>query len=180
MAADVEAIVQLIQNWEGEEPADDILKEVLSIYFNNFGVGFEAYSEAEQDAIQEYAGLCAIEFGEGVYLASAIAGTLLDYNLVEYCLSSSQRNVSSVKVDNAGGFEVFPSPSTGIVNIRASMEEVNSLRVFDALGNWVTYQAPSSDNLQTINLEQEPTGLYLLTIIGKNGVRQVEKILLHR
>lgn len=180
LAADVEAIIQLAQNWEGEEPADDILKEVLNIYFNNFGVGFEAYSEAEQDTIQEYAGLCVEEFGRGVYLANAIAGTLNDYDLVEYCVPSSHRVVSETRDTKSGRIEVFPSPSTGIVNIRASMEEIKSLQVFDALGNRIMDSAPSSGNLQTIYLEQEPSGLYFIAIIHKNGERQVEKVLLHR
>ncbi|MCO6493631.1 MAG: T9SS type A sorting domain-containing protein [Phaeodactylibacter sp.] len=67
-----------------------------------------------------------------------------------------------------------------MVNIRASLEEVKSLRVFDALGNRVMGSAPYPGNAQTINLGQEPPGLYFIAITRKNGERQVEKIVLHR
>lgn len=180
LETEVEAIIELIQDWEGEEIADDILKEVLEIYFLNFGIGFEGYSPAEKNAILKYAGLCVEEFGRGVYLANAIAGTLHKYGLEEHCLPSSQRIVSSFIDQSSTGIKVFPSPSEGIVNIRASREKIRSVQVFDALGNNILNPALSPGGLQIIDLGQEPAGLYFITILDENGGRQVEKIVLQK
>jgi hypothetical protein len=180
LSAKADAVKSSVQSWAAEEPADSILQAVLSIYFDYFGSDFEGYTQADQDIIRGYATLCAVEYGQGVYLANAIAGSLQDYELLSSCQPPAHALVSGTEEALLDKLVVYPSPSTGMVNIQAQDEPIRLLRVINSLGETIQQWEALPGNRHELNLSGALPGIYFIEIIYGNGQRQIGKVALSR
>lgn len=185
LLSEIEAIQSDLENWVPEEPADDLLKQVLTIYYDNLYVPFNDYPQSDQEIIASTAGLCVTEYGEAVYLANAIANTLFEYNAIEVCSRQSalkKANVPSVAEGlNQKPLSVYPSPSKGFATVDVSVKQSASLRVYNLIGQIIESQMlAEGDQSLRLDLSTQNDGMYLIEVQLKNGERYVEKLLLQR
>ena len=70
--------------------------------------------------------------------------------------------------------KVYPNPTSGILNI----EGINSgtLSVSNVIGERVLFQEASAEDFGNINLENLPTGLYMLTISSGNKISTIKVV----
>lgn len=68
--------------------------------------------------------------------------------------------------------EVYPNPTTGLVQIESNDIDINSIEVYDVVGNLVQ----KSKEYQTIDLESQPNGIYFLRI-NSNGSFLTKRII---
>jgi hypothetical protein len=85
------------------------------------------------------------------------------------------------QIVNAGGYSIFPNPTTGKVNIQFNVTKntVINADVMDALGKVVLKQAlvfSSTDNTQVINIANLPNGLYFVTLTNSENKAQTIRI----
>ncbi len=81
------------------------------------------------------------------------------------------RSNISPKAAEVNKWQLFPNPSTGLVNIAykgAHLPENVQFKVYDALGKLVYQSASNGSYIQNISLQDATPGLYVLEII-KNG-----------
>ena len=80
--------------------------------------------------------------------------------------------VSAIEINH--NVKVYPNPTSGIVNI----EGINSgtLSISNVIGERVLFQDASGDDFGNINLENLPTGLYMLTISSENKVSTIKVV----
>lgn len=165
----------LLQGMSGTAPSDSAFVEVATVYFNNFGMVYEQYSQADQSVVDYYAGLCALEYEEAVYLANAIAGTAFKYDLISACTTENLFFQVPDKPQTNERFRIYPSPTRGEINIHYPFEEFESMKVYNAIGK-VILELKSPQ--QTINLNGEATGIYFVELISQNNERYVQKVIL--
>lgn len=104
-----------------------------------------------------------------------------------YSNSSLCQNISSVHhvdsysingVDETNGmsFATYPNPTTGMVNIKST--EPGQINVFNALGQLLSSQNTDGIGQISIDLGDYPCGLYLIQLIGQNGMvtKQITKV----
>ena len=73
------------------------------------------------------------------------------------------------KTDLSSGFNIYPNPTTGVINIQSN-ENIDNIRVVDMYGKQIL-----NTRSQAINLTNQPKGIYFVHI--QNGDQQViEKI----
>ena len=79
--------------------------------------------------------------------------------------------VGEQEIDEINNVKLFPNPSTGIFNFE--LHGVNTkaeIAVYNMLGEKV-YSKLTMDNSQlTINLSEQPSGIYLYRIISESGI----------
>lgn len=165
----------LLQGMSGTAPADSAFIEVANVYFNNFGTVYEQYSQADQSVIDYYAGLCVLEYGEAVYLANAIAGTVFNYDLISACRPKNAYFQAPDKIQAKKSFRAYPSPTRGEINIHYPFEEFKSMKVYNAIGKVIL---EFEIHQQTINLNGEAPGIYFVELINQNNERYVQKVIL--
>lgn len=181
----IDVIKSHVNTWIGEVDADKVLQEVLITYLNNFGIHFESYSIEDQEIIQNHAALCVVKYGKGVYLANAIAGTLQDYDLLSSCTPPAQGLAPGVEYGTAESvssenLSIYPSPSTGLVQIQATDTPINSIRVINSLGKMVQQWGTMSGGPQELDLSRVTPGIYFIEIRYENGTRQTGKVAISR
>ena len=136
---------------------------------------YEQYSQADQSVIDYYAGLCALEYGEAVYFANAIAGTAFQYDLILACTPENLNFQAPDGTQTNKRFKIYPSPTRGEINIHYSFEEYKSMKVYNALGRvLLEFGTPQ----HTINLKGEAPGIYFIELMNQNNERYVQKVIL--
>jgi hypothetical protein len=177
LANELNNIQSILQYWTVTAPSEIALKEVLAIYFQNYGLPFEAYNTTEQERIRYYASLCALEYGEAVYWANAIAGTMQAYNLISTCLPSGSFQVpnTGVEKEQANVFKAYPSPTSGMINMQYKVENINTLNVYNIFGERVQAY---TQMMPILDLSNEVSGLYFIEIVDQNNTRYVQKVFL--
>jgi hypothetical protein len=76
---------------------------------------------------------------------------------------------------------VYPNPTTGLVNVELkSVEEVVDLRVFNSVGTLIQSMRmdPTQGTSQEVNLTGMPAGMYFFHLVGENGTKRVERVIL--
>ena len=174
-----------LQSWVPEEAADSLLKEVLTIYYDNLYLSFDDYPLLDQEMISSTAGLCITEYGEAVYLANAIANTIFEYDAIDACSSQSAlRKAGAAPVaeaSNRNQLSVYPSPSNGQVTIDVSVGQAATLNVYNLIGQVVESRIlVEGDQSLNLDLSTQDDGMYLIELQLENGERYVEKLLLQR
>ena len=69
---------------------------------------------------------------------------------------------------------MYPNPTSGLINVYLSANEIHSLKVFDLMGRQVIYNQLSG-GLQQIDLSALETGIYQVVISGQTyvGVKEI-------
>jgi hypothetical protein len=97
----------------------------------------------------------------------AAAGTSkIDDIFVQADIGVGTANIFEKKAVN-----VFPNPSSGIVNMRFS-EKIDAVNVFDFLGNLILSQTINDSDV-TLDLTQYPKGIYFLNATGINYSQKI-------
>jgi len=70
----------------------------------------------------------------------------------------------------SGGFEIFPNPTQGLFTIRMDQShDAFKVIIFNALGEVVQHTAKRAERDWLIDLSDEPSGLYFVTIESEDG-----------
>jgi hypothetical protein len=69
---------------------------------------------------------------------------------------------------------VQPNPTTGMVTVSGG--NLQNVEVYNLLGQRVMSQSPGNDNV-TLDLSQQPAGIYLVNVTSKDGRKCVKKII---
>jgi hypothetical protein len=72
-------------------------------------------------------------------------------------------------------FKVYPNPTQNVWNIESNNQIVNSIQIFDMLGNYVMSMNPNSDEFQ-IDASTFNAGLYLVRIESNAGIKTIKLI----
>ncbi|MDX9696726.1 MAG: T9SS type A sorting domain-containing protein, partial [Bacteroidales bacterium] len=110
---------------------------------------------------------------------TTITGTL-DVANENKSVSFAMSVVSSVNDIMPGEVSVFPNPSQGIINIRFEERKENiQINVYDVIGKSVfTKTLPQIENIEIIDLTNQPKGLYFVSIKSGDGEVISKKILI--
>ena len=164
--------------WSSQHPADILLRDVLSIYFNNYGISFSNYSEEEKATIEIYSNLCLEEFGKGVYFANVIAGTLFEKDYIESCtpIQGLNKKTKNQALQNEK-ISVYPSLTNGIIFIDTSERDVECIRIYDIFGRIIQHYQKPVGYLE-VDIKKETPGIYFVEITFPNNTHYVEKVVL--
>jgi hypothetical protein len=97
-----------------------------------------------------------------------------NYFIAKYDEKDSVTGINSTGSPNA--LMVFPNPTTGLLHLRAS-EGISGIRVINVLGREIyhkTFAFPTKE--YTIDLKNQPAGLYWLSIKSRKGMA-AEKVI---
>lgn len=79
---------------------------------------------------------------------------------------------------------LYPNPSTGVCNVEIGSSDVQDFTcsVYDVMGNLVHQQLINNTAYQLVqlDLEDQPSGVYLFEVKGSNGSKRVEKFVIAR
>ena len=80
--------------------------------------------------------------------------------------------VNAIEINH--NVKVYPNPTSGMLNI----EGINSgtLSISNVIGERVLFQEASGEDFGNINLENLPTGLYMLTISSENKISTIKVV----
>ena len=129
-------------------------------------------------------GICCDD-GEGEYVIRDLNGTVYaqsdgqyqDVNMNEFCLSE----VAVRELSRSGQLRVYPNPSAGMFQVDlSSLNEARRFVVHDAVGR--VLQEGNLGALQpamTVDLGEPPAGIYLLSILHRDGVA-VRRVIVRR
>jgi hypothetical protein len=79
-------------------------------------------------------------------------------------------NTTGIKTNNLSSFDVFPNPSSGIVNVRFSNTTNATLSVLDLIGHQLVITTLESKGATSIDLSDQPNGMYFLKLQVGNDV----------
>jgi hypothetical protein len=114
---------------------------------------------------------------------SFTTGTYTYYAGVTTCTSSATRASVTVTVNVCTGLEslseseisLYPNPGTGNLYLKLNSYRNVTVRVYDLLGNIVMEQAIDQE-LSTLNLGAQASGIYLVTIANGNELLSTKRI----
>lgn len=89
----------------------------------------------------------------------------------------TEKNLPNKNESERKIISLYPNPTQGEVNIEG-LHPNSFIRVYDDLEK-VVWHAPAKDSEITINLSDNPNGVYLLEIISNKGI-EVKKIMLNK
>jgi hypothetical protein len=80
--------------------------------------------------------------------------------------------------------QLYPNPNTGICNVEIGSQEAQdyTCRVYNIMGNLIHQQVVKNTTQTTLelNLEDQPSGVYLFEVEGSLGTKRVEKFIIAR
>lgn len=86
----------------------------------------------------------------------------------------SNGTINSVKEPNEFTYNVFPNPTTGVINLESN-REIGELKVYDLLGNLILERLANTNS--KIDLTETKSGIYFLYLISKDGMIFKSKII---
>lgn len=69
-----------------------------------------------------------------------------------------------------GGLEIYPNPATDRLQVRSTVHELSSLRIYDAQGRLLIEDAHPNPTIAIVNTDQLPAGCYFLEIRAEERV----------
>ena len=82
--------------------------------------------------------------------------------------------VLSININKANGISIYPNPAKETLNIKSS--NLKQIQVLDYLGR-VVLQLDNPIELQTLNIQYLPNGLYIIKTLDNNGINSFEKFI---
>jgi len=95
--------------------------------------------------------------------------------LVDFCeggMETCEIILANSTLESKKEVNIFPNPTNGVLQISIEKEELKSIRIFSAMGVFVT-DFIRTNSLDVSNLEE---GIYFLELTSENGDRIVKKI----
>ncbi len=96
---------------------------------------------------------------------------------------TTAKEAEGLSMEESAEYLVYPNPTSGLINVEATngFGDYRYIAVYDVSGKEVSrYIIPEkSENLYTVNIEDQPAGYYLVRIIGNKEQKQF-KVLLTR
>jgi uncharacterized delta-60 repeat protein len=87
-------------------------------------------------------------------------------------------NVLSTNVFNKNTMVIYPNPSNGIYNLQTNeMNAAKSISIYTILGQKI-YDAAISSNETTIDISNQPKGVYLYKVLGEEGETKSGKLVI--
>lgn len=146
----------------------DAYEQALNLISNN---------SIDMPKLYRLADMCPIEGGESVYLARQILNTLDDnkdtYDDISTCDRPDIKPRSLKEIGAKHIVEVYPNPSTGIVNFE-SKEEIIAVLIAGSTNNFE--KVNMNDN--SIDISNFPSGMYMLKLKMASGNIYFKKIIL--
>lgn len=117
---------------------------------------------------------------QDVYIDGNPVGPMTSYTFTnvttDHYIHVTFTNLVGIKENNNFATVIYPNPTTGIVNIKCN--EAAQINVFNAFGQLLLTQSTNGNDQETIDISNLPNGLYLVQMIGENGIatKQIIKI----
>ncbi len=102
----------------------------------------------------------------------ALASDLLNFNFAyQLRLNFGDVSIGVDKLNTLSGFEVYPNPSRGMINISNTKNDNSdySVNVYNAIGQSVYATKITTASLTTIDLSSQPSGIYQVKITNNSG-----------
>ncbi len=87
-------------------------------------------------------------------------------------------SLASVNELSFNDVNIYPNPSTGIVNIE-SYDDINEVHVYNSLGSLI-YHSKKTFTKQSIDLSSLPNGIYHLTLKNTAGVKGTKRLMIQK
>jgi len=183
------AILLDFANTNGKEPFGSLISVGTALYgmtqlggSNNFGVLFKIQTDGTSyTKLGDFTGVLngknpygsLITDGTNLYGMTQFGGTDFNYSGTIFKYGLSVTSIGNISTSNNTAISVFPNPSKDIINL-ISDEKYDSYSIANLIGKTV-----SKSNIENnqIDISQLKTGIYLLTVIGKNEQRKSFKII---
>lgn len=78
----------------------------------------------------------------------------------------------------SSGISIYPNPTTSSFNVTIPASQTSFIEIYNSLGALVHQQTTATEQ-NTINLSNQPNGLYFVKVINENGVIGMQKIIKH-
>ena len=72
--------------------------------------------------------------------------------------------------------QIHPNPTTGELKIESEKWKIESVKVYDIVGQLLQSEIGQSNNTITINLSRFPSGLYFITVTDENQSKATKKV----
>jgi len=134
-----------------------------------------------KNKIRKIAHQCVSVGGLAVYTARGfydliLPGNQVDFDDVDNCIQSRSENSSEVLSRNTAKVDVFPNPTDDVININIQEDFTSgTIEIRDILGSLVHSQDFDKNEL-TIFLENNPSGIFLLSVYLDNDRYFSEKV----
>lgn len=145
------------------------------VSFNHFGGPVSSYANLAKDLVVKNNSLYitgtfsdTVDFDASNAVFNLTSNGLQDNFIVKY--SNTNLSTNSFQVQN--NVAVFPNPSSGVFHFSA-VEAVSMIKVLNFLGQEIN--AIISQN--TIDLSQQPAGIYFVKFQSQNGAIETQKII---
>ncbi|MCZ4410739.1 T9SS type A sorting domain-containing protein [Cryomorphaceae bacterium 1068] len=121
-------------------------------------------------------GLCC-GFGQGSYSVVDQFGTILASG-AEFGSSETTQICAALDTQNTGNSELtlFPNPATDVLKIDAGNEVIDRISLFDISGKLITEKNKVNSPKTFFNINNLPSGLYVVEVVGSNGFTSREKV----
>ncbi len=113
-----------------------------------------------------------------------ISNTTVTYNYTNGngCSGSAQTTVvvddcASIAENELGFIMVYPNPSTGLVTISSGEVNINSVKIYNALGQVVYEVSDLQDSKHNVDLKQMAKGVYTIRVLTEVGTQHIPIVL---
>ena len=86
-------------------------------------------------------------------------------------------SVVDVEEINADEISIYPNPVTSVVNI--SVDNMNSVSVYNAMGQLV-YEQNADDDVINIDVSSWSNGLYYVNVMTSEGKKLLQKLIVNK
>ena len=115
--------------------------------------------------------------GYGSAALPGVCGNFQSGETEDYCVNVTTE--LSIIENNRHTFVLYPNPSTGQINIVTDLNELVSVKIFDAIGKEI-FQIAINSNNQIIDLSHLSDGLYIVQSKTLNGFIKTDKLILRK
>ena len=153
-------------------------KQVLDVLLNTIGKSIPTPTSTQLATLGNIAGQCPQDGGKAVLTAILLHGHLTGSNLQFQSCSSSSGGGSPLSYEQpATGFNVYPNPSNGEVNITYQLEkdQVGAIKVLDHYGRTIRQFGLSSSD-KRLSIGCLAAGFYLMQFSIDGAVSRIEKL----
>ena len=153
-------------------------KQVLDVLLNTIGKSNPSPTSTQLATLNSIASQCPQDGGKAVLTAILLHGYLTGSNLQFQSCSSSSGGGSPMSYEKpSGGFNVYPNPSNGEVNITYQLEknQVGALKVLDQYGRTIRQFGLSSSD-KKLNIGGLAPGFYHIQFSIDGIVSRTEKL----
>lgn len=156
----------IVQKWKG----------ILKLY-----VDFLKAREVSQEnraATLAYSSECSDTYGDMIHLARAMANTFDQANFEAYdnCFNGSTPRTSKVDSETIK-LQVYPNPSSGLVNIKMSASFTGQIFVKTLDGKLLQSKTVKNSYIDEIDLSHK-AGVYFVELIDINGYKTTQKVII--